>query len=195
MAALWSTPLKFLPWLFLLGGVLLSGIASGLVILKISGGDGIVLPVPAFSAVLSILVFALVLGLTGALGLARRSLTAPVQSFQPAAQPGWRSPALHLSALGLYAGLPLGQLWLPLLLWQRWGRRSPQLDADGRAALNFALSTTLYFLVAMLLVLVLVGFVLLAILVLFHIAMVVNNTLRALRGEPPRYFLCFNFLG
>ena len=60
--------------------------------------------------------------------------------------------------------------------------------------MNFALSTTLYFLVAMLLVLVLVGFILLAILVIFHIAMAVNNAWRARRGAPPRYLLSFNFL-
>jgi len=60
--------------------------------------------------------------------------------------------------------------------------------------LNFALSTTLYFLVAMLLVLVLIGFVLLSILVVFHIVMAVNNAWRAKHDVPPRYLLSFNFL-
>ena len=186
--------MRFLPWLFLLCGVVSSAVAAGLVILKIVAANDTTLPAATFSAVLTILVFAQVLGLTGVLGLARRPAAAPVQSLKPSLQPGWRSPALHLSTLGIYAGLPLGQLWLPLLLWQRWRGRSLRLDADGRAALNFALSTTLYFLVAMLLVLVLVGFILLAILVIFHIAMAVNNAWRARRGAPPRYLLSFNFL-
>ena len=186
--------MKFLPWLFLLGGVVSSAVAAGLVILKVVAADETALPAASFSAVLTILGFAQVLGLTGVLGLARRLPAVPVQPLKPLLQPGWRSPALHLSALSIYAGLPLGQLWLPLLLWQRWRRRSPRLDADGRAALNFALSTTLYFLVAMLLVLVLIGFVLLAILVVFHITMVVNNVWRARHGAPPRYLLSFNFL-
>ena len=194
LAAPESTLLKFLPWLFLLGGVVSSAVAAGLVILKVVAADETALPAASFSAVLTILVFAQVLGLTGVLGLARRLPAVPVQPLKPLLQPGWRSPALHLSALSIYAGLPLGQLWLPLLLWQRWRRRSPRLDADGRAALNFALSTTLYFLVAMLLVLVLIGFVLLAILVVFQITMVVNNVWRARHGAPPRYLLSFNFL-
>ena len=78
--------MKFLPWLFLLGGVVSSAVAAGLVILKVVAADETALPAASFSAVLTILVFAQVLGLTGVLGLARRPAAAPVQPLEHRSQ-------------------------------------------------------------------------------------------------------------
>jgi uncharacterized Tic20 family protein len=44
-------------------------------------------------------------------------------------------------------GLPLGQLWLPLVTWIGKRGVSRFVDAHGRAALNFQISVTLYGLV------------------------------------------------
>ena len=100
----------------------------------------------------------------------------------------------HLSALLTYAGLPLGYLLGPWLAWLAWRQHSPWLDAHGRAALNFALTMSILYVTALILVFIFVGLILLALLAVFHILTVIRNTWRASVNLPPHYPLSINFL-
>ena len=184
--------MKLLPSLFLVSGLLLAAAVSVTAVPALIGlpENGRVLP---FSVMLTVMLFAELLAVVGVLGLVRSLVHQSAAGPRPGGQSRWRRVALHLSALSVYAGLPLGQLWLPFLLWRSWSRLSTPLDDEGRAVINFALSTTLYLLIAMLLTLVLVGFVLVITLMVFHISMILINSLRVVRGVPTRYRFCFDF--
>ncbi len=52
----------------------------------------------------------------------------------------------HLSALALVTGiLPLANIWLPMTIWLIRKEASASVDRHGRAAMNFQISMTAYF--------------------------------------------------
>ena len=76
---------------------------------------------------------------------------------------------------------------VPLVIWLVKRNESAFIDEHGREALNFQVSVTLYGIVAGVLAFVLVGFVLLAALVVFQFVFMVIASVRASQGEPYRY--------
>ncbi len=100
----------------------------------------------------------------------------------------------HLSALSTYVGVPFGNLAGPLLVWLLKRKEFPFVDEQGKEALNFQLSMTLYFILAALLIVVLVGFFLLLALAVFHVIAVIVAAVRANEGRSFRYPLTVRFL-
>ena len=90
----------------------------------------------------------------------------------------------HLGGFGLYL-LPFafGHVLVPLVIWLMKRNESPYIDHHGREALNFQISVTIYGIVAGVLAFVLVGFVLLAALVVFQFVLMVIASVRASQGE------------
>lgn len=70
----------------------------------------------------------------------------------------------------------------------------PLVEDQGKESLNFQISMTIYFIVAWILVFILIGFVLLAALVIFDMVMVIIASVKANNGEKFRYPLCIRFI-
>ena len=177
---------------FLALGIALAVLATGgIAALLLSSAN---LPLVSFSAVIFALAFSTLAGMIGIIGLVRGvAQLSPAATAKPASA-DWRASVQHLSALLIYVGLPLGYLLGPWLAWLAWRRHSPWLDAHGRAALNFALTMSILYVTALILVFIFVGLILLALLVVFHILTVARNAWRASVNLPPHYPLSINFL-
>ena len=65
--------------------------------------------------------------------------------------------ALHLSGLLGICFLGFGQLLFPLLIWLFKRADDPAIDATGKVVLNFQLSYTIYFIIAVTLSLIIIG--------------------------------------
>ncbi len=99
----------------------------------------------------------------------------------------------HLSAL---AGLivPFGNILAPLIIWLVKRETDPFVDDQGREAVNFNISVAIYAIGAGILTVILIGFVLLAAVVIFWIAMLILGATRANNGERFRYPLSIRFV-
>ena len=75
----------------------------------------------------------------------------------------------HLSALAMLLGIPFGNVVGPLVVWLVKKSSSPSVDENGKAAINFQLSLTLYLIIATAvtvgLMFLLIGFLLLPLLI------------------------------
>jgi uncharacterized Tic20 family protein len=99
----------------------------------------------------------------------------------------------HLSALFGYV-IPFGQIFGPLAVWLLKGPAFPLVDAEGKSALNFQISMTIYFLVAALLVFIAIGIPILVFLSLFDTILVIIAAVKVRNGEAFRYPLTIRFL-
>jgi len=72
--------------------------------------------------------------------------------------------------------------------------RSAFIDEHGREALNFQISVTLYAVVVGALCFVLVGFLLIPVLMGFHIVLMIVASVRASQGESYRYPLTIRLI-
>jgi uncharacterized Tic20 family protein len=99
----------------------------------------------------------------------------------------------HLSAMLGYL-LPFGQLIGPSVVWMAKRDRSGFIDAHGREALNFQISVMLYAVIALIACFVLIGFLLLFALVIFHVSMTLYASLRAQQGDAVHYPLALRIL-
>src|SRR5438128_637839 len=93
----------------------------------------------------------------------------------------------HLAGLALYVGIPFGNILVPLVIWLVKKESDPFVNAQGREALNFNISVTVYGLVAGLLCYLLIGYILLPFLLIAHIVLVIQATLKANKGGSVHY--------
>lgn len=100
---------------------------------------------------------------------------------------------LHLSQL-LGMLVPLGGLVAPILIWQIKKEALPELDAHGKLVLNWVLSALIYFVVALLLTMILIGIPLLIALVVVSIVFPIIGGVKANNGELWPYPLSIGFL-
>lgn len=101
----------------------------------------------------------------------------------------------HLGGFALYV-LPfmLGNVLVPLVIWLMKRNESPYIDEHGREALNFQISMTIYATVAFALAFLLIGFLLLPPLAIFHFVLMVIASVRASQGELYRYPLTLRLI-
>ncbi len=100
----------------------------------------------------------------------------------------------HLAALSTYVGIPFGNIIGPLIIWQIKKDEHPFIDEQGKAALNFQISITIYFIASTLLLFVVIGFFLLVGLAIFNLVMIIINGIKANNGQPTNYPLSFKFI-
>ena len=100
---------------------------------------------------------------------------------------------LHISAL---AGMvfPLGNVLGPFVFWLIKKPESELIDRHGKAALNFQISSTIYFIGMGLLVIILIGLPLIIAYAIFWFIMVIVATIRAADDKDPNYLLSIQFL-
>ena len=114
--------------------------------------------------------------------------------FPSTAERNW-AVFCHLGGFALYV-LPfvLGNVLVPLVLWLMKRNESAYVDEHGREALNFQISMTIYGIGVGLLAWVLVGFLLIPPLAIFHFVMMVIASVRASQGESYRYPLTLHLI-
>jgi uncharacterized Tic20 family protein len=96
------------------------------------------------------------------------------------------SMLLHLSQLANVVAPPAG-IVVPILIWQMKKDVLPRLDAHGKEAVNWIISSTIYLVVGAVLSLVLVGIPLLLAAIVAGIAFPIIAALKANKGELWRY--------
>ena len=92
----------------------------------------------------------------------------------------------HLSALIGFV-IPFGSILGPLIIWQIKKNEYPLVDDQGKEALNFQITMAIAFVVSLVLMVVLIGFLLIWVVGLFDLVMIVIASIKANNGERYRY--------
>ncbi len=100
----------------------------------------------------------------------------------------------HLSALVSIVGIPFGNILGPLTLWLIKKDELPVVDVEGKEALNFQLSMTIYSMVAFLLCFVFIGFLLIFPLIIANLILIIVAAVKASNGESYQYPLTIRFI-
>jgi uncharacterized Tic20 family protein len=100
----------------------------------------------------------------------------------------------HASALAGFFVPWAGHIVGPLIVWLAKRGDSPEIDAHGKASLNFQISMLIYNAIGGILCLVLIGFVILGILHILNIVFVIIASIQASDGKLYRYPITIRFL-
>ena len=99
----------------------------------------------------------------------------------------------HLTALVFLAGIPFGNIIGPLVVWLLKRKDMPLVDEEGKEALNFQISMTIYFIASAMLCFILVGFLLVVPVVLANLIFTILAAVKTSDGEKYRYPLTIRF--
>jgi uncharacterized protein len=99
----------------------------------------------------------------------------------------------HLSTFAGYL-VPFGNILGPLVVWLVKKDEYAFVDDQGKEALNFQISITIYSLVSGILILALIGIPLLIAVIIFSVVMTVIAAIKANEGEYYRYPLTIRFV-
>jgi uncharacterized Tic20 family protein len=99
----------------------------------------------------------------------------------------------HLSTLAGFV-IPFGNIVGPLVMWTIKKDEFPLVEDQGKEALNFQISMTIYIIAAVILIFLLVGIPLLIGLGLFDLIVTVIAAINANDGVKYRYPLCIRFV-
>lgn len=137
----------------------------------------------------------LMLALGGMIILLRLDREQVVQSAENENKdPRFKLIGCHLSALSMWAGLPLGNLIFPYLIWAFGRSESARLNKEGLECLNFQLSLTLYILLSVLMFYMYIGFLMLSGLFLLHFVYALYAGYRTWQGKAVRYPLTIQII-
>ncbi len=100
----------------------------------------------------------------------------------------------HVAGLATYVGIPFGNVIVPLAIWLIKKDKDPNVNVNGRESLNFNISFTIYGLLAGLLCYVIIGFVALPVVLIAHVILAIQATIKANKGETVRYPLTLRFI-
>jgi uncharacterized protein len=99
----------------------------------------------------------------------------------------------HLSALSGYV-IPFGHILGPLIIWLIKKDELPLVDDQGKEAINFHISISIYAIISAILTLLVIGLVMLIAVGIFSIVMSVIAAVQANKGIAYRYPLRIRFL-
>jgi uncharacterized Tic20 family protein len=99
----------------------------------------------------------------------------------------------HLSGFAGYI-FPLGHLLGPLLIWLLKKEQSAAVEEHAREALNFQISISIYFLIASILIVAVIGLALIPILIIVQIVLMIKAALEADRGGFYTYPITIRFI-
>ncbi|NOK62389.1 MAG: DUF4870 domain-containing protein [Chloroflexi bacterium AL-W] len=99
----------------------------------------------------------------------------------------------HLSTFAGYL-FPFGNIIAPLVIWLVKKDTNAFVAEQGKEALNFQISITIYMLVAMALTFVLIGFILVPALIILHIVLAIMAALESNKGLTYRYPLTIRLI-
>jgi len=99
----------------------------------------------------------------------------------------------HLAALGTFI-VPLGNIIGPLIFWLIKKDESSFVDDQGKEALNFQISFTIYCIISVILIVIVIGvFLLIGLLILF-IVLIIIAAIKSSEGEKFRYPFAIRFI-
>ena len=113
----------------------------------------------------------------------------------PLQQQPMRPDEEKLWAVGAHLGPILLGFIAPLVVWLVFKERSAFLDRHGKEALNMQISYMIYFLVAGISLILLVGFILLPVVGIAWLVLMIVASVKAANSEDYRYPLIFRFIG
>lgn len=99
----------------------------------------------------------------------------------------------HLSSFASLI-IPFGGIIGPLICWSAKKNESEFVNKNGKASLNFQLSVALYIIICIPLMFVIIGFVLLAALLILELVCVIIASIKAAQGEDYKYPLTIPFI-
>jgi uncharacterized Tic20 family protein len=100
----------------------------------------------------------------------------------------------HLSGLIGHLLIGFGHVVGPLVMWLIRKDKMPFVNQEGKEAVNFQISISIYALAGGGLAFFCVGFVVLAAVFIFDIVVVVKAAIETSNGRPYRYPLCIRFI-
>jgi len=100
----------------------------------------------------------------------------------------------HLSALVGYFVVPFGSVIAPLIVYLMKKDESPFVADQSRESLNFQISLMIYALISGVLVVILIGFLLLAIIWVVGVILTIIASVKAANGEAYRYPLTIRLI-
>nr|WP_029529634.1 DUF4870 domain-containing protein [Pseudomonas sp. S9] len=89
---------------------------------------------------------------------------------------------------------PFGNLVGPLVVWQIKKDLDPFVDEQGKEALNFQISITIAFMISVLLMLVVIGFVLTTLVTVVAVVLAIIAGIKANEGQSYRYPFCWRIV-
>jgi uncharacterized Tic20 family protein len=101
--------------------------------------------------------------------------------------------ACHLTALAGFI-IPFGNIIGPLVVWLLKRDEYPFVADQGKESLNFQISILIYAVAGAVLIVLVVGFAILAAIGLFSLIMVILASVKASEGVLFRYPLCIRFI-
>ena len=101
---------------------------------------------------------------------------------------------VHLLALLGFIGIPLGNILGPLVAWIILKKDYPMVDEQGKEAINFQISMTIYGFISALLIVVIIGFALVFVVVIVDVIFVVMAAVSVSNGKPYRYPLTIRLI-
>ena len=112
----------------------------------------------------------------------------PVAGPPPLTDAEARSFAM-LAHVSTFSGvvIPFGHVLAPLIIWLLKREQSDLVDDQAKEVLNFQISMTIYYVVGVLLLFVLIGFLVLPALFIFSVVVTIMGAVRANAGERYRY--------
>lgn len=99
----------------------------------------------------------------------------------------------HLSALAGFV-IPFGNIIAPLVIWILKKEEYPLVDDQGKEALNFQISVTIYLIIGVILIFVAIGIVVLPLIALFSLIMIIVASIKANDGVKYRYPLTIRLI-
>jgi len=93
----------------------------------------------------------------------------------------------HLSGLLFLTGIPFANILGPLVIWLIKKNEMPLVNENGKEALNFQISMTIYALVAALLILIIIGGFLLMALAIANVVLSIVAGVKTNNGEKFTY--------
>ncbi|MDD4954589.1 MAG: DUF4870 domain-containing protein [Candidatus Omnitrophica bacterium] len=100
----------------------------------------------------------------------------------------------HLTGLSIFIGVPFGNIIVPLIIWLIKKEEYPFVAEQGKEALNFQISMTIYSIVAGVLWLVFIGILLVPAIIIVDLIFVINAAVKANKGEGYKYPLAIKFI-
>lgn len=89
---------------------------------------------------------------------------------------------------------PFGNIIVPLVIWLVHRDKYPLVDDQGKEAVNFQISLSIYLIASALMILVVIGFVQLIVLLIFALVVTVSAAIQASKGGKYRYPFTIRFI-
>jgi hypothetical protein len=120
-------------------------------------------------------------------------LTGPSPDPQEKIARNW-AMACHLAGLSAYIGVPFGHIFGPLLIWLIKKDEIPFVNDQGREAVNFGITLTIFYVAAFITAFFLIGIPALLALPVVHLVIGIIAAMRASEGEVYRYPFNIRFI-